>query len=284
LKVLENGNLIKTSDLPKMLLSQKYFNLSPADLAQKKATGGSSLFYDRVAWGKTYLKQGKFITQPNRGFVQITDKGMALLAKGVSSFTLAELKKDTDYTSHEPNSKTNNNDQSVSNFTPQDLIDIGIKKIAGVLQKELHEKLYVIDPYYFQNVILVLFQKMGYGDFISTPKSGDGGIDGIINQDQLGVERIYIQAKRYKEGNKVREPDIRNFIGAMSGDVRNGIFVTTSTFDESAIHKAKSDRNHTIILIDGDKLVELMIKFNIGVQVKTSFEVKELDEDFFELN
>ena len=125
---------------------------------------------------------------------------------------------------------------------------------------------------------------MGYGDFESTPKSGDGGIDGIINQDQLGIDRIYIQAKRYKEGNKVREPEIRNFIGAMSGDVRKGIFVTTATFDDQAITKALSDRNHTLILIDGNKLVELMIKFNVGVQVKETYEIKQLDEDFFEID
>lgn len=284
LRVLENGDVVKTSDLPEMLLNAKYFVLSPEELAQTKATGGS-LFHDRVAWGKTYLKVGKYVAQPSRGLVQITDKGKQLLKSGITSFTLADLKQDTDYQAYEPSiERKSQSDQLISNFTPQDLIETGVKELSDKLKAELKEKLFSVDPYYFQNVILELFQKMKYGDFETTPKSGDGGIDGILNQDQLGIERIYIQAKRYKEGNKVRESDIRNFIGAMSGDVRKGIFVTTSTFDEQAVAKAKNDRNHTIILIDGDKLADLMIKYNIGVQVKTKYEVKVIDEDFFELN
>ena len=121
---------------------------------------------------------------------------------------------------------------------------------------------------------------MGYGDFIETSKSGDGGIDGIINEDKLGLEKIYTQAKRYNE-NKVREKDIRNFIGTMSGDTSKGVFITTSTFDNSAIQKAH-DAHHSIILIDGSKLVDLMHQYNVGIQIKTIYEVKELDNDFFE--
>src|SRR5690606_2961680 len=121
---------------------------------------------------------------------------------------------------------------------------------------------------------------MGYCDFVETSKSGDCGIDGIINEDKLGLEKIYTQAKRYGE-NKVREKDIRNFIGAMSGDTQKGVFVTTSSFDSGAIKKA-SDAHHTIILIDGIKLVDLMHQYNVGLQIKATYEVKELDMDFFE--
>jgi restriction system protein len=121
---------------------------------------------------------------------------------------------------------------------------------------------------------------MGYGEFIETKKTGDGGIDGIINQDQLGINKIYIQAKRYAE-NKVREKDIRNFIGAMSGDTTNGVFVTTSTFDEGAIDKAKQ-AHHKIILIDGHKLTDLMFQFGVGVQTINTYDLKEIDADFFE--
>ena len=141
-------------------------------------------------------------------------------------------------------------------------------------------KLKEVDPYAFEKIILILLNKMGYGDFIETAKSGDGGIDGIINEDQLGLEKIYIQAKRYNT-NKVRETDIRNFIGAMSGDTRKGIFVTTSSFDEKAKVKAR-DAHHTIILVDGSKLVDLMHKFNVGVQIKNVYEIKILDNDFFD--
>lgn len=121
---------------------------------------------------------------------------------------------------------------------------------------------------------------MGYGDYIETSKTGDGGIDGIINEDKLGLQKIYTQAKRYAE-TQVREKDIRNFIGAMSGDTNKGVFITTSSFHESAIRKAK-DAHHSIILIDGLKLVELMLEYNVGVQVKSVHEVKEVDNDFFE--
>ncbi len=142
------------------------------------------------------------------------------------------------------------------------------------------DKLKNIDPFYFEKVILILLRKMGYGDFIETSKSGDGGIDGIINEDKLGLDKIYIQAKRFNE-NKVREKDIRNFIGAMSGDTNKGVFVTTSLFDSGAIEKAKN-AHHKIILIDGLKLVDLMHEFNVGIQIKAIYEVKQLDEDFFE--
>ncbi len=120
---------------------------------------------------------------------------------------------------------------------------------------------------------------MGYGDFVDTPKSRDGGIDGIINEDKLGLNKIYIQAKRYNE-NRVREIDIRNFIGAMSDDTTKGIFVTTSTFDENAIKKAR-DAHHKIILIDGNDLVDLMYDYSVGLQTSTSYEIKKIDEDFF---
>lgn len=284
LKVLADGQVVNTSDLPNLLLNAKYFNLTPEELTQTKATGGS-LFHDRVAWGKTYLKVGKYVVQPNRGLVQISDKGKQFLQSGAKELTLDDLKQDPDYQAHEPQArKTTLSDPLTSKYTPQDLIETGMEDLAEKLKTELKEKLYTVDPYYFQKIVLLLFQKMGYGDFESTPKSGDGGVDGIINQDQLGLERIYVQAKRYKDGNKVRELDIRNFIGAMSGDVRKGIFVTTSAFDGAAIEKAVNDRNHTIILIDGDKLTDLMIKFNVGVQVEINYEIKVVDEDFFELS
>lgn len=285
LSVLKNGATVKSSDLPDMLIEHKFFNPTQEELLLKTASGGN-VFRDRVSWGKTYLKQGKFVAQPGRGLVQLTQKGKDFLVTGSKKFLLSDLKHDSDYIAYEPivNPSKRGGESLLENNSPQDLVDLGFKNLSNNLKKELLDQLFQTNPYYFQNVILILFQKMGYGDFESTPKSGDGGIDGIINQDQLGVERIYIQAKRYKEGNKVREPDIRNFIGAMSGDVSKGIFVTTSTFDELAEKKARGDRNHTIILIDGIKLVDLMIKFDVGVQTKTKYEIKEIDEDFFEQN
>lgn len=196
------------------------------------------------------------------------------------------LQNDQDFIFHRESVRTTKENHievenvKVESASPQDLIDSGFTSIEKEVKTELLEKLKEIDPYYFEKVILILLKKMGYGDYVETSKSGDGGIDGIINEDKLGLEKIYTQAKRYSE-NKIREKDIRNFIGAMSGDTTKGVFITTSTFDESAIRKAR-EAHHTIILIDGTKLVDLMHQYNVGVQVKTVYEVKEIDNDFFE--
>ncbi len=241
------------------------------------------MLIDRILWAKSYLKMGKFAFYPKRGFVQITEKGRAALAKG--TLTLSDLQEDQDFIAHRESVKSKKEnkkdlDVEAESASPQELIDIGFSKIEEEVKAELLERLKEIDPYYFEKVILILLKKMGYGDFIETTKSSDGGIDGIINEDKLGLEKIYTQAKRYNE-NKVREKDIRNFIGAMSGDTTKGVFFTTSTFDEAAIKKAR-EAHHTIILIDGSKLVDLMHQYNVGVQVKTVYEFKEIDNDFFE--
>lgn len=173
-------------------------------------------------------------------------------------------------------------DLDIKGSSPQDLIDSGFSAIEAQVKSDLLEKLKSLDPFFFEKVILILLSEMGYGEFIETSKTGDSGIDGIINQDKLGVEKIYIQAKRYNE-NKVREKEIRNFIGAMSGDTTKGVFVTTSEFDEPAIKKAH-DAHHTIILIDGKKLVDLLYQYSVGVQVQDTYEVKVVDDNFFDTN
>nr|WP_282054711.1 restriction endonuclease [Maribacter luteus] len=237
-----------------------------------------------MLWGKSYLKMAKFLSYPKRGFVQITDKGKQILERG--NLTLSELQSDPDFINHRVSVQTKKENEviletvDVENSSPQDLIDSGFTTIEAEVKTELLGKLKEIDPYYLEKVILILLKKMGYGDFIETSKSNDGGIDGIINEDKLGLEKIYTQAKRYNE-NKVREKDIRNFIGAMSGDTSKGVFITTSSFDDAVIRKSR-EAHHSIILNDGAKLVDLMHDYNVGVQVKTTYEVKELDNDFFE--
>jgi len=284
LKLLAHGREETTSDLPDQMIAEGIFDLSEDELAQKTKNGGN-IFHDRVWWGTTYLKQGKFIERPARGKIKITQKGLDYLNTNPSTLSLQWLKNDPDYAAYVPTrSKATDSETIVTeDLSPDDLIEKGFNELEESLKKDLLEKLYESNPYYFEKLVLILFKKMGYGDFEETSKSRDGGIDGVINQDQLGIEKIYIQAKRYSPDGRVREPDIRNFIGAMSGDVSKGIFVTTSFFDASAVKKARDARNHKIILIDGDQLVSLMIKFNIGVQVKNVYEVKEIDEDFFEI-
>lgn len=284
--ILETLNSVES--LPSRELASrvrdKYYSHLPQELLSQKTSSGANVILDRILWGKSYLKMAKFLAYPKRGIVQITEKGKNTLKTG--KLSLQDLQNDPDFINHRESVKTEKDSEveignvNVENASPQDLIDSGFSTIETEVKNELLEKLKEIDPYYFEKVILILLKKMGYGDFIETSKSGDGGIDGIINEDKLGLEKIYTQAKRYND-NKIREKDIRNFIGAMSGDTNKGVFITTSTFDESAVKKAR-EAHHSIILIDGPKLVDLMHQYNVGVQIKTVYEVKELDYDFFE--
>ena len=278
LEVLSDGNTIHSREMIRKVI-EKYYSDLPEELLTQKTKSGDILISNRVSWGKSYLKKGGFIVFPKRGMVQITDKGIQAITRKLKLKDIEEEDGFLDFYKEE-NSHVQVKDTLLSSSSPQDLIDEGFKKIEDNVKSEMLEKLKGIDPYYFEKVILILLKKMGYGDFIETSKSGDGGIDGIINEDKLGLDKIYIQAKRYGD-NKVREKDIRNFIGAMSGDTTKGVFVTTSSFHEGAVKKAH-DAHHTIILIDGMKLVNLMHEFNVGVEIKTIYEVKEIDMDFFE--
>ena len=278
LEILSSGEIIHHRELIRKVV-EKYYSDLPKELLDQKTKSGEALILNRIAWGKSYLKKGGYIIYPERGMVQITEKGK----KSINGLLhLRDVEGQGNFFEFYAEEKTKGitNSTEIKNSSPQDLIDTGFSEIEAQVKNELLEKLKSIDPYYFEKVILILLKKMGYGDFIETTKSGDGGIDGIINEDKLGLDKIYIQAKRYN-GNKVHEKDIRNFIGAMSGDTNKGVFVTTSEFDKGAYQKAH-DAHHTIILLDGNKLVDLMHQYNVGIQIKAIYEVKELDEDFFE--
>lgn len=281
LKTLANQNEVHSEELKRNVRDNSYSDL-PAELLTQKISSGGLQIINRIGWGISYLKQGKFVEQPRRAYVKITPKGLAALKSG--KLTLTDLKKDSDYLQAQESKDKEKSVKPIEvtekDYSPQDLIEDGFLSIKQNIKAELLERLKNIDPFYFEKVILILLKRMGYGEFVETKKTGDGGIDGIINQDQLGINKIYIQAKRYAE-NKVREKDIRNFIGAMSGDTMNGVFVTTSTFDEAAIVKAR-EAHHKIILIDGVKLTELMFEFGVGVQTINTYEMKEVDDDFFE--
>jgi restriction system protein len=280
LSILSNGETVHTRELYQKVVDSYFKNLTEEQLKEKTKTG-DLLITNRIAWGKSYLKKGGFIEYPERGFVKITQKGL----RQKNELSLKDVVEDKSMLEfyQEENSKKSNAktlSKELKTSSPQDLIDEGFKLIENEVKNDLLQKLKSIDPYYFEKVILKLLNKMGYGEFIETSKSSDGGIDGIINEDKLGLDKIYIQAKRFTE-SKVREKDMRNFIGAMSGDTNKGVFVTTSQFDKGAEQKAK-DAHHKIILIDGSKLVDLMHEYNVGIQIKAIYEIKQLDEDFFE--
>lgn len=286
LKILENGEIIHMRKASKLV--EGFFpDLTEEDLAER-LSDGEQKFMNRVSWARTYLKKAGLIDQPERGVVRITSEGIKALRSGVKEIDVNFLRQYQGFIDFENINKKSSREETAqetnSALSPQDMVEAGIGDLNRTLQDDLLQRLQATDPYYFEQVVLKLFQAMGYGEFKGTPKSGDGGIDGVINQDKLGLESIYVQAKRYADNNKVREPDVRNFIGAMSGDVSKGIFVTTSSFDDGATHKAKYDRNHRIVLIDGAALTSLMIRYNIGVQVTQTYELKEIDEDFFQLD
>lgn len=278
LKFLKTGKIYKTRELIEEVKTKFYYDLSDEQLKQETKSG-DLLIDNRIAWGKSYLKKGGYVSFPERGHVQITEKGKNHSA----NLSVRDLENEStlfDFYKQEKQNRLGDAKIKVEISSPQDLINEGFSRIESDVKNELLLKLKNIDPYFFEKVVLKLLKKMGYGEFIETAKSGDGGIDGIINEDKLGLDKIYIQAKRFNEG-KVREKDIINFIGAMSGDTNKGVFVTTSEFDEKALEKARS-AHHKIICIDGQKLVTLMHEFNVGIQVKTTYEIKHIDEDFFD--
>ena len=279
LEVLRDGKTIHFRELYK-IVKEKYFSELSDEQLKETTKSGDILIDNRIGWGKTYLKKGGYIEYPERGYVRITEKGVnhkkdISLKELVDESTVFEFYKDEKVQGDKTKEKI-----ELKSSSPQDLIDEGFVRVEEAVKSELLNKLKGLDPYFFEKVVLRLLKKMGYGEFIETAKSGDGGIDGVINEDKLGLDKIYIQAKRFTEG-KVREKDIRSFIGAMSGDTNKGVFVTTSEFDKQAVEKAKN-AHHKIILIDGNKLVNLMHEFNVGIQVKSIYEIKQIDEDFFD--
>lgn len=275
---IKDGGSYKASDISQEI-ENNYFTLTE-DEKRIRLKNGRTKFYDRLLWARTYLKKAGLVEYPKTGCLVITQEGKKVLDSGIDRIDTKFLKRYDSFGDFVGGKNSSKEDSSLSDLSPRDLIDSGYNKINSELEQEILEKLKKMNPYLFEVVALKLLNSMGYGDFEETPKSGDGGIDGIINQDELGLEKIYIQCKRFNS-NAVREPDIRNFIGAMSSDVNKGVFVTTSYFESAAVEKARMALQK-IRLIDGEELAKLMVKFNVGTQVKEVYEVKELDADFFD--
>jgi restriction system protein len=284
LDVLKNENAMHYKKLAIAVRDKYYANL-PESLLNKRTTTGGNTLLDRIGWAKSYLKNAGFLQSPGRGMIKISEKGRRFAAQNIT-LTHAMLKNDADYRTYEQQRDSKKTSAPIAknidteDASPQDLIDVGILQIEQELKSDLLAQLKKVDPFDFERIVLELLSEMGYGDFIETPKTGDGGIDGILNQDKLGLEKIYMQAKRYSDSS-IKETHIRDFIGAMSGDTNKGIFVTTSFFHDKAIEKAKT-AHHCIILIDGKKLADLMYQYNVGTQVKNTYFIKEIDGDFFE--
>lgn len=251
---------------------------------------GQSQAQNRVGWATSYLQRVDALLRPRRGFYVITDKGRQLLAThptGITEAHLREIAREGDqwWSGNTASSSTTAEPMpGETALDPTEQVEQGIARIHADVAAELLARLSEQDSAFFEHAVVRLLLAMGYGGVggqgLTTSKSNDGGIDGVIDQDVLGLSKVYIQAKRYAQGNAVQRPEVQGFVGALSGKADSGVFFTTSRFSAGAIEWA--DRVPArIILVDGQQLATLMIKYNVGVQVKDTYAVVEVDEDFF---
>lgn len=285
------------------------FSLSEEERAARIPSGQENLLANRLQWARTYMGKAGLLSSPKRGVVQVTDRGRALLTEGLDRIDVSTLGRYPEFIAWVVGSrgaaKRNDGLQAVAlanvstrplpapqpiadDRTPRERIDTAMGEIEAALRSELLDHIRRMSPAEFEGLILKLLLAMGYGQGLDEMASalggsGDGGMDGVIHQDPLGLERVYIQAKRYKEGNNVSSPDIRNFIGALNIHRANkGVFVTASQFTADA-RQAAQGSTVQVVLIDGDRLSDLMVRYKVGVLVRGIVEIKELDEGFFDV-
>jgi restriction system protein len=269
-------------------------NLTQEQKTEMLPSGNQLKYQNRIGWGVSFLTNVGVLERPKRGHYQITEAGKELLAR----FPNGVLERDVKALGADPNSpiriyesKGSRTKPSAtvveveeSALTPIEQVQSGIERIHEEVAAELLERLRGKEPGFFEHAVVDLLLAMGYGGTTGagsvTQLSNDGGIDGVIDQDILGLNRVYIQAKRYAEGNGVGRPDLQAFVGALAGKADSGVFITTSHFSEHASRYAH-DVPTRIILIDGQRLTGLMIRYGVGVQVKETYKVVEIDEDFF---
>lgn len=274
---------------------KKFFNFSDEDLDVMTSTG-YPLARNRMGWALAYLKKSKLLISYSRGFYKITDLGISFLNKYKDKLSekilkdeLPELKRWA--TEGNKNKKTKKTidfeDLNINSLTPDDQIDTAISILNKNLVDELLEKVREMDPFLFEKLVVDLLLKMGYGGSqedikagIVTDKTNDKGIDGIIKEDRLGLEKIYIQAKRYNENNVIGRPDLQKFVGAYQGKTSKGVFITTSGFNKNANEYSKAIPQ--LILINGEELAELMIEYNIGLGIEKTIFIKKIDTDYFD--
>ncbi len=270
------------------------FSLSGDERAELLPSGTQPVFDNRVGWAKTYLKQAGLLDSPKRGLFHITEQGSALLAKNPSSVGLATLDQYEAFRAFRSRRRDNEAEvvpaavepgSSSVTATPEEQLASAYQRLRQGLELDLLEQVKSSSPAFFERIVIDLLVKMGYGGSRrdagrAIGKSGDGGIDGIIKEDKLGLDVIYVQAKRW-EGT-VGRPEIQKFAGALQGHRANkGVFITTSSYTREA--KDYSGMINTkIILIDGIELTSLMIDHNVGVSVVGAYEVKKIDTDYFE--
>ena len=266
--------------------------MTAEQVAVPQSSNGQSIVKGRIGWASSYLSQANALLRPRRGLMAFGPNGQKLLDlnRSIKPSDLGEIpewKAKQDARNNNSNRQTTSEGLSPEESSPDDLIEQGYSQLKSDLISELLENIVKMDPSDFETLVLKLLAALGYGggNFQSmqgVPRGPDGGIDGRINEDQLGLDQIYIQAKRYTE-NSIGRPTVQSFIGAMTGGgCRKGVFVTSSTFTAEAKSYANDLRDMKLVLIDGKKLAELMIQNEVGVQVKSTYRISKVDHDFFE--
>lgn len=268
------------------------FQVTDEERKELLASGNQSIFDNRVGWAKTYLKKAGLLNSPKRATFVITDIGRQTLAKNPDRIDAKYLRQFPPFLEFQNLSRNDNETEeeitiiSVSDQTPEENLDKAYQRIRKSLASELLNQVVDLSPAFFERLVVELLVKMGYGGSIKDAgkamgKSGDEGIDGTIKEDKLGLDIIYIQAKRWKPGNVVGRPEIQKFVGALAGQgAKKGIFITTSNFTKEALDY--TPRNETkIVLIDGELLAQLMIDYNLGCTTQQTYEIKKIDSDYF---
>ena len=286
LRFLSAGGVKKTRDIINTIIRD--FEICPEDAKQLIPSGRAKLIDNRVGWACTYLRKYGLISSPQRGQNQITNEGKTLLSTNPDKVDAKLLKKlyptEPSDSFVQDESRCTVLETAICDKTPEEIIGIQSEIIHQSLAKDLLNYISQIDPEQFEQLVVDLLLAMGYGGTIEDAgsaigRSNDGGIDGLIKEDVLGLDTIYIQAKRWQ--NTVPIKEIRDFAGALLSKRSNkGVFITTSNFPSSA-HEFVSSIDRKIILIDGSRLTQLMIKFNLGVSTKDQILIKEIDIDYF---
>ncbi len=289
LRQLSDGNQKAISELKSLMA--KEFNLSEPELKELLPSGNQPVFDNRVGWARTYLKKALLIESPKRGVFKITDRGLSVLEEKPEAITSTYLKKFVEFQEFQNVEKKGTeeiDDQYTddTSATPIELFERSYKKLRNDLKTEVLEQIFSCSPFFFEKLVVDLLINLGYGGsrkeageaFVTT---GDEGIDGVIKEDKLGLDLIYIQAKRWKNSSCVGRPEIQKFAGALQGKrAKKGIFITTSYFSSEAKDYVQNI-DSKIILIDGEELSSLMLESNTGVSTESKYELKKIDMDYF---
>jgi restriction system protein len=267
------------------------FGLTEEELNEFLPSGQQPVFINRIGWARTYLKKAGLLSSPRRGYFQITARGRTVLQEAPREINVKYLERFPEFLAFkaarkEPEEHNGVQIESSSAIeqTPHEALETAYERLRAELAAEIHQMLQASDPTLFESIVVELLVKMGYGGSRKDAgraigRSGDEGIDGIIKEDHLGLDNIYVQAKRW--GATVGRPEIQKFAGALQGQrARKGIFITTSDFSRDA-HEYVSRIDSKIVLIDGKTLSRLMIDFGVGVTSVATYEVKKVDTDYF---